>query len=472
MSQVITGVSLHHTIQPVRFPRTCCANGQCANAAGLGIEDTAIINFLQGLNNLSAVGDHLQHLLRETEGTPKRSRGASWHHEAHLHALLGRYLSHKFPHGTSKNVPTIEKAQLLLDIFEHRLYPWIPNQHSSSLEWKKSLVGRALVTCVSSHYFDIALTNLKGLRKVFGVGLPIYVCHADENDLAVQHQLQLQNIEDIFTINLSEIYTLQLGGWQLKPFAMLACGAAEVIWFDADLIFLENPEGLFDNQEYDETGVLLFHDRTVSNGLVDLDWKWVKDLIGGGSDYLQSSHAFVGEAGHIVDSSAIVMHISRNLFAMLVIAQLNVDPDTYNHVYGDKETFWLGFEILDRPWSMNEWGMSGVTFSQRQDSKCSGQPLSGAQASIVPACGHMGPQGTVQMIHFSASKDLGPAPFTTLPVGYIPTIGKHWDGLCVQFEDNELRKFSRSHMQVYQQYMSLHTQMDSAHLHQSRHMSD
>ncbi|DBA66242.1 TPA: hypothetical protein ACH3X2_002502 [Trebouxia sp. C0005] len=40
-----------------------------ADANGLGIEDTAIIKFLQGLHNLSAVGDQLQHLLRETEGT-------------------------------------------------------------------------------------------------------------------------------------------------------------------------------------------------------------------------------------------------------------------------------------------------------------------------------------------------------------------------------------------------------------------
>ncbi|DBA66243.1 TPA: hypothetical protein ACH3X2_002503 [Trebouxia sp. C0005] len=250
---------------------------------------------------------------------------------------------------------------------------------------------------------------------------------------------------------------------------MLACGAAEVIWFDADLIFLENPKGLFDNQEYDETGVLLFHDRTISIG-PGIDWKWVKDLVGHGSDYLQSSHAFVGEAGHLVDSSAIVMHISHNLFAMLVIAHLNIDPDTYNHVYGDKETFWLGFELLDRPWSMNKWGMSGVTFLQRQDSKCSVQPQLGAQASIVPACGHMGPQGTVQMIHFSMSKDLGPAPFTALPVGYISTTDQHWDGFCMQFEDVELKEFSRKHMEIFQQYISLHTHMDSVHLHRSRHM--
>lgn len=230
---------------------------------------------------------------------------------------------------------------MLFHLLENKLYPWIPSHYNSSLEWKKNFAGRGLVTCVSSKYLKIALTNLKGLRKIVGVDLPIHVYFADEEDLAVESRRQLEKIDGVFTFSLSKIFPTQLQGFQLKPFAMLASGFAEVIWFDADLVFLVNPQDLFDNRDYDETGTILFHDKTLvgwgTESGASIDWTWAQDLIGRGSDYLRSSHAFVGEASNIVDSSAIVMHMGRNLLPMLVVSQLNLDPDTYAHVWGQRD---------------------------------------------------------------------------------------------------------------------------------------
>ena len=410
--------------------------------------------------------DHLQTLLRARGETHQGSASGSWQHEAYLHFLIGRHLSHIFPHGTSNRIATAARAQQLFELLEARLYPWIRSQQNNSLEWKKSLAGRGLVTCVSSKYLDVALTNIQGLRDIVGVTLPISVYYANHEDLSMQDRMRLEDIEGVSVIDLSKVFVIQLRGYQLKPFAMLACGFAEVIWFDADLVFLEHPESLFASEDYHETGIILFHDRTLvgwgSATGPDIDWRWVQRLIGRGSNYLRSSHSFAGEAGHIVDSSAVVMHMGRNLWAMLAIARLNLDPDTYTHVWGDKETFWLGFELLGIPWTMNRGGMSGISFLHREDCECSGPPSwNTARASVLPACGHMGPQGTVQMIHFSESKHYGPAPFTTLPVAYVPALEKQWYATCVQFEDYEMKEFSSSHVKIYQQYIDLHTSLHS-----------
>ncbi|KAL3132149.1 hypothetical protein ABBQ32_008758 [Trebouxia sp. C0010 RCD-2024] len=420
-----------------------------------------LLESLNDVTDFSSAESHLHYLLQNQKVRRQRSTTASWHQQAQLHAILGHYLANKFPHGSSKRPTTIERAHVLFQLLEHKLYPWIPGHYNSSLEWKKNFAGRGLVTCVPSKYLEMALTNLKGLRTIVGVDLPIHVYYADEEDLGVERRRQIQNISGVFTFSLSRIYPMRLHGFQMKPFAMLASGFAEVIWFDADLVFLVNPQELFDNRDYDETGTVLFHDRTLVGWGTDsgasIDWSWVHDLIGRGSDYLRSSHAFAGEASNIVDSSAIVMHMGRNLLPMLVVAQLNLDPDTYAHVWGDKETFWLAFELLRKPWTMNQWGMSGVTFLQRNDSACSGPTTWGkGQGADLPACGHMGPQDIVQMIHFSESKLRGPAPFTVQPVGYVPALDKLWHATCVQFEADDLKEFRLSQIEVFQRYINLH----------------
>ena len=390
----------------------------------------------------------------------KDKKPTEWQ-EAHLHSVLAQYLASTFPHSNSEMPGSFESAQVLFDHLDKKLYPWVPNQFDSSLHWRQFRKGRGLVTSVPSKYVDMAFTNLKGLRIILGCDLPIHVYFVNDNDLSEAARQRLESIGNLYTFSLSEIFAIQLVNFQVKPFSMLASGFAEVIWFDVDLMFLENPEVLFEEDIYQETGTVLFHDRTLigwgSEKGPDINWKWVHQVIGRGSDYLRCSHAFNEEASHIVDSSAVVMHVSRNFYPMLVISRLNIEANTYSNVYGDKETFWLGFEILRKPWALNQWGLSGVTFMHRKDSECTGDGnWDKAAGANLLACAHMGPADNVRMIHFSESKYHGPAPFSVIPVGYVPDVDKVWRGTCVQFGRDDIKEFRWNQLDIFKKYIDVH----------------
>ena len=411
---------------------------------------------------MSAEGQ-LRYLLRHASRDSDYQSSNAWYQQARLHASLANYLSRSFHSQRWRASDTITQAQVLLELLEQRLYPWIFAQHRSSLDWKNQMSGRGLVTCIPSKYMSLAMASLKGFRTVFGNTLPIHVYYADDEDLDLKSRQRLEEIENVHTFSLAKVFSLSLKGFQVKPFAILASGFAEVIWFDADLVFLMDPRQMFDDTEYKDTGTLYFHDRPVL-GWGDeegssIDWTWVQSVIGHGSDFVRSSHAFRGQASNLVDSSAVVMHVSRNLPAMLVVAKMNLDSVTYEHVWGDKETFWLGFELLRQPWSINRWGMVGITFLPANESRCDGPVAWGHLSAVdLPACGHMGPDNMplVQMIHFSESKIRGPAPFTASPIGHTPGLDKHWHATCVQV-NGTLNSFNSHQLDVFQTYIQMYS---------------
>lgn len=436
----------------------------CRSGAGTVEEDNMISSLLAELNSaediMSAEGQ-LRFLLGSSRCLINKS--GAWHEQARLQASLAGYLTRSSANNMEHKSATCKQSEALLRLVEHKLYPWIPHQHHNSLEWKRQMSGRGMVTCIPSKYLSIAMTSLKGLRNAFRRDLPIHVYYADENDLDVHSRQRLEAIENVHTFSLARIFPIHLEGYQVKPFAMLASGFAEVIWFDADLVFLTEPENLFDDVEYKDTGTLYFHDRPVlgwgfESG-ASINWSWVHSVVGHGSDFLRSSSAFKGQASNIVDSSAVVMHVSRNLPAMLIIAGMNLDPDTYKHVWGDKETFWLGFELLKQPWSLNRWGMSGITFLPINESGCEVPGVWEDPRGVdLPACGHMGPNNVIQMIHFSESKIRGPAPYTALPVGLTQARNKKWHATCVHVKATALDQLHVHQLRVFQTYVEIHTE--------------
>ncbi|MCJ1368627.1 hypothetical protein MMC16_007771 [Acarospora aff. strigata] len=431
---------------------------------------TALLAEFRNAGDVMSAEGQLLYLLRLSRRySRKNSSNASlaWHQQARLHASLAGYLARRFPDKKEHISGAFAQADALFEMLEQSLYPWIPSQYRSSLEWKQQLSGQGLVTCIPSKYITLGMTSLRGLRIIFGANLPIHVYYAGEDDLDPKSRELLEKIENVHTFSLAKIFSPSLKGFQVKPFAILASGFAEVIWFDADLVFSTNPTNLFQDVGYKETGTLYFHDRPVlgwgNEEGASIDWSWVQGVIGRGSDFLRASHAFKGESSNIVDSSAVVMHVSRNFPAMLAIAKMNLDAETYGHVWGDKETFWLGFELLRQPWSMNRWGMSGVTFLPSNESTCAGADTwEDSQGVDLPACGHLGPNNTVQMIHFSESKIRGPPPFTASPVGHIQALNKLWHTTCVQIDGTRLDRFSHHQLDVFQTY--IHTYMESLRL--------
>ncbi|KAF9329094.1 hypothetical protein BG006_007812, partial [Podila minutissima] len=56
---------------------------------------------------------------------------------------------------------------------------------------------------------------------------------------------------------------LQLKGWAIKSFAILASRFENATLIDTDVFFLQDLSELFKDPTYEELGVLFFYDRTV-----------------------------------------------------------------------------------------------------------------------------------------------------------------------------------------------------------------
>jgi alpha 1,3-mannosyltransferase len=63
---------------------------------------------------------------------------------------------------------------------------------------------------------------------------------------------------DVIATLSDEFMDLRHGSWAVKPFAILASQFEQVMLIDADVVFVQPPEVLFDHAGYRETGALFF----------------------------------------------------------------------------------------------------------------------------------------------------------------------------------------------------------------------
>lgn len=144
-------------------------------------------------------------------------------------------------------------------------------------------------------------------------------------------------------------------GWAAKPFAMLMSSFREALFIDADALFFVDPETLFEDQGYIETGALFFADRNLSPQ--NDKRAWLRQVLPKPiSEQVQrTNRLWTGESVHMQDSGVVLVDKWRHFIPMLVTTRLN-GPDrdaspsngnrgVYDMVYGDKETFWLSWEL-------------------------------------------------------------------------------------------------------------------------------
>ncbi|KAL1304964.1 hypothetical protein AAFC00_003872 [Neodothiora populina] len=141
----------------------------------------------------------------------------------------------------------------------------------------------------------------------------------------------------------------ELAGWAAKPFAMLLSSFREVISIDADAVFFLNPELLFEDPQYKETGALFFRDRSI---FPEEKRKWLNKVLP--KPIARSARAtrlWTGESGHQQESGGVLVDKWKHFVELLLVTRMN-GPDRdgnaeegiegiHDMVYGDKETFWL-----------------------------------------------------------------------------------------------------------------------------------
>ena len=274
---------------------------------------------------------------------------------------------------------TEDEGAILSDNIEHfalSLTPFLQNpskpqdrQPLQSLRQTFVSGSKGIVIATGQKRFRFACHLIKNLREVLGSTLPIQIAYAGDHDLPDTYRTYLTSLgPDITTFDVTSIFdddTLKLadGGWAIKPFALLGSTLEQAILLDADAVFLQKPENILnDHPGYRSTGTLLFHDRLLWQGAFKErhEW-WEKELAHTElSSTIKHSKVYIDKYAEEGDSGVVVVDKSRlDVFVgLLHICWQNThtvrEAFTYKQGYGDKESWWFGFELAASPYTMEE----------------------------------------------------------------------------------------------------------------------
>ncbi|ORX43551.1 hypothetical protein DM01DRAFT_1368946 [Hesseltinella vesiculosa] len=256
---------------------------------------------------------------------------------------------------------TYKEAWHLYKTLETQLFPWLEPTWKSVFEMNSrqnaSKPTRGIVICAGNGQYHYALRAVQAIRKTLKSSLPIELYAIDEYDLSPAKRAVLESFDDTTVHNIKDIIGnegTEFGGWSLKPYAMVATKFTEVILMDADVYFFKPPETVFEDDGYIATGALFFYDRTLFDGWT-IGKEWLSSFLPSMSSLVRHTRWWKFESAHEQESGVVVIDKSRTLLGLLATCKMNGkrerDEVSYKHVHGDKETFWVGFEMMQTPYA-------------------------------------------------------------------------------------------------------------------------
>lgn len=146
---------------------------------------------------------------------------------------------------------------------QNELFPWLL-QYGSIANLAASFVyERGIVFSTGNKFVrhtQLAINFIRSMK----CNLPIEIFYGGESDLSIKNVEFLNSMVNVKTVDASLLFNmtmLELRGSDLKPFAMLGASFKEVLLMDADVLFAQSPELLFEDAGYKSTGALFYYDR-------------------------------------------------------------------------------------------------------------------------------------------------------------------------------------------------------------------
>lgn len=183
-----------------------------------------------------------------------------------------------------------------------------------------------------------AFVALRRLRELSD--LPVELCHAGPGELPPGFSARLS--QDISGVTFRDLGA-ENQGFHLKPWAVLHSEFREVLWLDADNLALGCPESLFELPDYQRTGAQFWPDLPAA--------RWSQDslFVDLGLDPRLNRSEREFESGQMVlDRSRCWPALS----AAARLSSLELRPQVYGRVLGDKDIFRLAFRLTEQPYSV------------------------------------------------------------------------------------------------------------------------
>lgn len=223
---------------------------------------------------------------------------------------------------------------------------------------------RGIVMSVDKSRFVFACHFLAMLRSSHQSTLPVEIFYLGDDDLpqSMRDHLVFQYnvaVIDLATVGLFDNSYAKMGGYAIKPFALLATSFSEVLMSDADSVLLTSPDSFFDQEGYKQDGTLFFQDRETTH-TSEGGHNFIVEQLGNRnvSERLANSAFWKHSLKHWQESGIVVVNrkrpevLSSLLFAAWQNGLRSRDTVHDRHFWGDKESYWLAFELAGLPYYM------------------------------------------------------------------------------------------------------------------------
>ncbi|KAJ3070828.1 hypothetical protein HDU98_006169, partial [Podochytrium sp. JEL0797] len=265
-----------------------------------------------------------------------------------------KYLHDKLSTPSTPTATLTTQLELIIDNLTNLMFPWISASRFKSiraLQTSPKPKSRGIIFSTGRGHFELCVHAIVSLRTILNCNLPIEVHHLGPNDLDPQMIQSFNAMPGVRTVDVWDFWGQEarnIGGWAVKPFALLASEFEQVMFLDADAVFIQSPEVLFTKSTiFKQYGQLFYHDRTITG--YDWCYNWFNEFVPHISRYTNSLRFQSKNTVHEMESGVVVLDKGRTdvLMALLTTAKMNMqverDGMTYKLMHGDKETYVSAF---------------------------------------------------------------------------------------------------------------------------------
>jgi len=300
----------------------------------------------------------------------------------------------------------------------------------------------------SKAHFTGAWASIHIIRNYYNCSLPIELwSYEDEiellpssviDKLSLLHDekdVSLKVIPKIHKLKIKPVWDIE-GEWYLDyirfssmPLALIHTQFQQVLAIDVDTLLFINPDILFQNNKYQETGTLYLWDKVLNWWPVwypQYDSKWLSQFllnfdkskyqsIDNHNNHLLQNNPKLDDllssihiSPHIADSSLLLFNKLKNKRTLEILKDLTYgeySENIYSYTYGDKETYWIASYLADSNFAFNDWGVAHYSLPTTIGKN--GHPICKGDDYKEPGSVHYYPGQSMKILSMNECKGYG-----------------------------------------------------------------